>query len=318
MADVTVAVLSYDRIDLLERTLLGVLNQRVPSGFTYDIVVADNHPDRLAEPVVARLSAAAERSIRYVANPVRNISIIRNVAIDAARGVSPMIAFVDDDECPEPGWVAALHACLQRTGADAAFGPKYPDFEAGHPPSWDPEGWYFTCDFRMPADSPIVMFGQRRRRGKGLGSGNSIFRMATSFADAQPFNESFGNAGGEDTELLFRLAREGKRFVWCPDAKVHEFMQATRANYPYMRARLKRGSQHYASSRLANSSNKTLARAKIAAIGAAQILVHGALFILRGDFLNTDKVANRLGIAKGLGKLTYHAPIGFIEEKRPS
>jgi len=316
MPDVTIAVLSYDRVDLLERTLLAARQQVVPAEFSYDIVVADNHPDRLAEGLVARLNAAGGVPIRYVADPVRNISVIRNVSIDAARGFSPYIAFVDDDEKPDPDWVAALYACMERTGADAAFGPKYPEFEAGHAPAWDPEGWYFTCDFRQPADSPIVLFGKLRKRGKGLGSGNSIFRMATAFATPKPFNEAFGNAGGEDTELFFRLTREGKRFVWCPDAKVREFMQATRANYEYMRTRLKRGSQHYAASRMANSSNKLLARAKIAAIGLAQIGVHGTLFVLRGDFLNPNKVGNRLGIAKGMGKLTYHAPIGFIEEKR--
>ena len=313
--DITVAVLSYDRIDLLERTLRAALAQQLPSGVSYDIVVADNHPDRLAEPLVDRLRAGAQVPIRYVANPVRNISVIRNVSIDAARG-STYCAFVDDDEKPDPDWLGELHACMERTGADAAFGPKYPEFESGRAPDWDPQGWYFTCDFRMPPDSPIHLFGRLRKRGKGLGSGNSIFRMATAFATAAPFNEAFGNAGGEDTEMFFRMTNEGMRFVWCPGAKVREFMQSTRANYDYMRTRLKRGSQHYAASRLANSHNKMVARAKIAGIGIAQILVHGGLYVLRGDFLSRNRVANRLGIAKGLGKLTYRAPIGFIEEKR--
>jgi len=313
--DVSIGVLSYDRVDLLERTLRAAVAQRVPDGLHWKIIVADNHPDRLAETLVQSLAAASPVPLQYVANSVRNISVIRNTAIDAGRD-SRYIAFVDDDEAPEPDWIGNLVACLDRTGADAAFGPKYPEFETGAPPDWDPEGWYFTLDFRMPRDAPIIMFGRLRRRGKGLGSGNAIFRMETCFADPQPFDPAFGNAGGEDTELLFRLARAGKRFVWCPDARVREYMQASRTRYDYIRTRLMRGSQHYAASRIANSDSAALARLKVATIGLGQIVVHGALYLLHGEFLRRDKVGNRIGIAKGLGKLTYaRTPIGFIRER---
>ena len=315
--DATVGVLSYDRIDLLERTLRAALAQDVPQGLRYDVVVADNHPQGLAENLVRRLGAEAAVPLRYVRNPVRNISAIRNTAIDAARSRSRYVAFVDDDEAPEPGWIAALVACLDRTGADAAFGPKYPQFEAGAPPEWDPEGWFFTLDFRMPADAPIQMFGRLRRRGKGLGSGNAIFRMATCFAEPAPFKLAFGDAGGEDTELLFRLARAGRRFVWCPDARVREYMQISRTRFDYIRTRLMRGSQHYAASRIENSGSRALGRLKVAVLGLGQLVVHGSLFLATGEFLTHRRVHNRIGMAKGIGKLTYRRdPIGFIEEKR--
>lgn len=317
LLDATVGVLSYDRIDLLERTLKAALVQDVGEQFRYEVVVADNHPQRLAEALVARMAARAAVPLRYVANSVRNISAIRNTAIDAARGRSRYVAFVDDDEAPEPGWIAALVTCLDRTGADAAFGPKHPEFESGAPPDWDPEGWFFTLDFRMPRDAPIQMFGRLRRRGKGLGSGNAIFRMETCFGDPVPFNLAFGNAGGEDTELLFRLARDGRRFVWCPDARVREYMQTSRTRFDYIRTRLMRGSQHYAASRIENSDSRALTRLKVAVIGLGQIVVHGSLFLATGEFLTHRRVRNRIGMAKGLGKLTYRRdPIGFIEEQR--
>jgi len=287
----------------------------VPDDLRFEIIVADNHPNRLAEALVARLAEDAKVKLRYVANPVRNISVIRNVAIKAAQG--RYVAMTDDDEAPDPDWVANLYACLERTGADAAFGPKYPEFATGRAPPWDPEGWYFTLDFRLPADAPIAMFGRLRRRGKGLGSGNTLFRVATCFEGlAEPFDPAFGAAGGEDTELLFRLFRGGRKFVWCPDARVREYMEATRMEFDYIRTRLRRGSQHYAASRIAQSRNKTLARLKVAVLGLGQIVVHGALHVVRGDFLHADRKDNLIGIAKGLGKLTYRAPIGFIEEKR--
>ncbi len=309
---ISVVVLSYDRVHLLKRTLSEGLKQVMTDGRTFEFIVVDNHPQMLARALVETL-AAQGAPIRYLSDPRRNISIVRNKGIEAAR--APFVAFIDDDEAPEPGWLTELHACLERTGADAAFGPKLPLFEAGHPPAWDPHAWLYTLDFRLPADAPIEMFGRFRRKGKGLGSGNAAFRVATCFDTAEPFNVAFGDANGEDTQLLFRLALSGKRFVWCPSAIIKEFIETERTDPHYMVTRMKRGSQHYAASRINTSETPVKARLKVMALGLAQLCVHAGLFVVSGEWLGQSRFDHRIGMAKGLGKLTYRAPIGFIEEK---
>lgn len=306
---ISVVVLSYDRVHLLERTLTEGLKQVLAEG--YEFIVVDNHPDHLARGLVEGL-AAKGAPMSYLADARRNISIVRNLGIKAARG--KYVAFIDDDEAPEPNWLAELHACLERTGADAAFGPKLPLFEAGHAPDWDPEAWLYTLDFRMAADESIEMFGRFRRKGKGLGSGNAAFRMATCFDCEEPFSVAFGDANGEDTHLLFRLALAGKRFVWCPTAIVKEFIETERTRPDYMVTRMKRGSQHYAASRINTSSTPGVTRLKVMALGLAQFGVHAGLYLASGEFLGGRRFDHRIGMAKGLGKLTYRAPIGFIDE----
>ena len=254
-ADISVVILSYDRVHLLERTLRGCATQGGDWG-AFEVIVVDNHPDQLARGLVERLAAETGVAMTYLADPRRNISIVRNKGIAAAQG--RYVAFIDDDEEPQPGWLAALTACLDRTGADAAFGPKLPEFEGGRAPDWDPDGWRYTLDFRMPADEPIAMFGRLRRRGKGLGSGNAAFRVSTCLDGPEPFSVAFGDANGEDTQLLFRLAMAGRRFVWCPEAVVREFIETSRARPDYMITRMKRGSQHYAVCRIDTSDNKLL------------------------------------------------------------
>jgi glycosyltransferase involved in cell wall biosynthesis len=310
--DISVVVLSYDRVHLLERTIRGCLAQVSRIGASLEVIVVDNHPDRLAEALVARLAADGGR-VRYLSDARRNISVVRNLGIAAAEG--RYVAFIDDDEAPDPGWLDAFLSCMERTGADAAFGPKHPLFEAGHPPRWDPEGWRYTLDFRLPADTPIRLFGGLRRRGKGLGSGNAIFRKATCLDGPEPFSVAFGDANGEDTQLLFRLALAGRSFVWCPDAMVREFIEQERCSAAYMITRMKRGSQHYAVSRIDTSRHPGLTRLKVAALGLAQFSVHAALFLVTGDWLRGDRYDHRIGMAKALGKLTYRAPIGFIDEQ---
>ena len=308
--DASVVILSYDRVHLLERTLKALQDPRTTEGVAYEVIVVDNHPDRLAEPLVKRMAAALP--VSYLADARRNVSIVRNLGIKAAKG--RYVAFVDDDEAPQSGWLTELVACLDRTGADAAFGPKLPEFEAGAPPAWDPQGWSFTLDFREPADTELHVFGRLRRKGKGLGSGNAAFRVATCLSGPEPFSVAFGDGNGEDTHLLFRLALAGRRFVWCPAAQVREFMEKDRVKPAYMIQRMKRGSQHYATCRIATAPNKTLTRAKVTALGLAQLVVHAGLYVTSGEWGRTDAFRHRIGMAKGMGKLTWRAPIGFIDE----
>jgi succinoglycan biosynthesis protein ExoM len=311
--DISVVVLSYDRVHLLERTLTTCLRPDTSDGVSFEIVVVDNHPDRLAEGLIARLAATTDVPLTYLADPRRNVSIVRNIGIHAARG--RYVAFIDDDEAPDPHWLSELYACLERTGADAAFGPKHPVFEAGVAPDWDPQGWRYTLDYQEPADAPIHLFGRLRKKGKGLGSGNAAFRVATCFNTAEPFAVAFGDGNGEDTHLLFRLALSGKRFVWCPTAMVREFIETDRTKPSYMVTRMKRGSQHYAASRIATSDQPFITRIKVSLLGLAQFAVHAGLYLASGEWLGGQKFEHRIGMAKGLGKLTWRAPIGFIDEK---
>jgi succinoglycan biosynthesis protein ExoM len=311
--EISVVVLSYDRVHLLKRTVNALLDPEVSRGLAFELIVADNHADRLAEAFIARFAAQAPFPVTYLADGNRNYSIVRNLGVKAARG--RYVAFVDDDEEPQAGWLWELHACLERTGADAAFGIKRPLFESGGPPDWDPEATLFTMDRQEPQDTEIKMFGQRRRPGKGLGTGNSIFRVATCFDGPEPFAVQFGIGGGEDTYLLFKLAREGKRFIWCPAAVVVEYMESDRIRPSYMLQRFKRGSQHYASRRVLLSPHRTLTLVKVSLLGIAQFCVHLALYALTAPFTGPKAFLHKVGMAKGLGKLTWRKPVGFIDER---
>jgi len=311
--EASVVILSYNRVHLLKRTLEAFFAPDIGDGVAFEIVVVDNHPDRLAEEMVGDVAARAPFPVSYYADPRRNVSIVRNIGIKAARG--RYVLFIDDDEAPQTGWVAEHYRCLERTGADASFGPKLPVFETGAPPDWDPQALRFTLDFKEPADTELFMFGRTRRPGKGLGSGNAAFRIATCFDVDEPFAVAFGDGNGEDTHLLFRLAQEGRRFVWCPDAIVLELMERDRTKISYMIQRMKRGSQHYATARIATSNNKAFTRLKVTLLGLAQTLVHAGLYVLSGEAFGGKSYEHRIGMAKGMGKLTWRAPIKWIDER---
>jgi glycosyltransferase involved in cell wall biosynthesis len=307
---VSVVIPCFDRLDLLERTLHAVFRQNFNRGLAWEIIVSDNHPDALCAPRVAQLQQDSPVPLRYVPSPSRNIARARNVGVAASQAI--LIAFVDDDEAPESGWLQAFWDCMQRTGADAAFGPKFPVFPDGRPPDWDSRAENYTTDFRVPADTTIGRVG---KFGRVLGTGNSIMRYETCLAGPQPFDEELGRADGEDTDLYFRLLKRGARFVWCPDAVVHEIMMPSRMRLEYMYDRLKRGSRTSARCRMRAADHKLAMHALITGVGLVQLGVHGALFLLSGEFSRVGSARHRLGIARGLGKLTYRqGPVTFIAE----
>ncbi len=304
--DISVVIPCYDRLALLERTLQACFTQQAPAGVTWEIVVADNHPQRLAAGLVAGLASPVP--LRHIQAGERNIALARNLGIAAGSG--PFVAFVDDDEAPEPGWLTGHYDCLQRTKADASFGPKYPVFEGGKAPDWDPEGAFYTTDFGLPADTEIRPLDWWPPQARGLGTGNSMLRRATCLSGPGPFDEVFGRAGGEDTMLLLGLAKQGRRFVWCPAAKVSEFNEAARLSPRYMSARVQRSARHSAAVRLAISDHKLLTRAGTGLIGLAQLGVYGALWAA------TRQAKHAMKVSKGLGKLGV-GTFEFVPEKSP-
>ena len=301
-AEVSVVIPCFDRLALLERTLQACFSQQAP--VAWEIVVADNHPARLAAPMIAGLSSPVP--LRHVAAGERNIAQARNLGVAAARG--KFIAVVDDDEAPEPGWLTGHFECLQRTAADASFGPKYPVFEGGRAPDWDPDGAFYTTDFRLPQDAEIRPLDWWPPQARGLGTGNSMLRRSSCLAGSMPFDEVFGRSGGEDSMLLLGLAKRGRRFVWCPSARVSEFNEAGRLSPAYMAARVQRSSRHSAAVRLAISDHKVVTRVGTGLVGLAQLGVYGALWAA------TRQPKHGMKLSKGLGKLGF-GKLDFVAEK---
>lgn len=301
--DISIVIPCYDRLALLERTIQGCLAQQVDAGISWEIIIADNHPAREASPVVAAFHSAIP--LRHVAAGDRNIAEARNLGVKAARGA--FIAFVDDDESPDPGWLMAHYRCLARTGADASFGAIYPIFEGGAAPKWDLQGRYYITDFGLPDGTSIEPLKWFPPRPRGVGTANVMLRRATCLPQDKPFNEQFGRSGGEDTMLLLSLAQSGKRFVWCAHARVIEFNETGRQSFRYMCRRVQRSSRHSAEVRTAISQHKMATRLGVYLVACAQLAVFGFLWAVR------RKPSSVLQICKALGKLGF-ARLEFIPE----
>jgi GT2 family glycosyltransferase/peptidoglycan/xylan/chitin deacetylase (PgdA/CDA1 family) len=114
---ISVVVPTYQRRDVLARTLPTLLRQEVAAGSLEVVVVVDGSTDGTAE-MLAALSSSA--SLRVLVRPNGGPAAARNAGIAAARG--ELVLLLDDDLLCPPGLVAA-HLAAHGEGARVVFGP---------------------------------------------------------------------------------------------------------------------------------------------------------------------------------------------------
>ena len=97
---------------------------------------------------VAVRSSSEERvesedvSVRYVVEERPGVAAVRNRALDETTE-RDLLIFIDDDEDPEPGWLAALVGMWATTGCQAVAGPVIPVYEV-EPEEWVRQGEFFV------------------------------------------------------------------------------------------------------------------------------------------------------------------------------
>ncbi|MBL8530655.1 MAG: glycosyltransferase family 2 protein [Hyphomonadaceae bacterium] len=224
---VDVCVCTFRRPAVRQALASLAAQQRAPA---FRIIVADNDDTPTAEPEVAAARASLGVEILYLHAPARNISIARNACLSAAG--APLVAFIDDDEVAEPGWLRALVDALEAQAADVVFGPVLARYEA-NAPRWAREGDFHSV-------RPAI-------RGNGVidtgYAGNVIMRRAV--VGAHRFDPAFG-AGGEDTMFFAALHRAGAKLGYCPEAVAHEPTPAARARMGWLLPRAFRSGRTHA------------------------------------------------------------------------
>ncbi|CAN5151793.1 glycosyltransferase [soil metagenome] len=316
MTDLSIVIATYDRPVSLAATLASCLAQTNALGLTIEIVVVDNHPSGNGRAVVERLASASPWPLRYVTDLTRNMSTLRNRGFAEAGG--RWVAFIDDDEVAAPDWLDHLVGALRATDADIAVGPRLATFEHG-PPPYDPTGSQFARDLHLPDATLIDLTAPDGKPRYGLGTGNSLFDVSRCFpAGEAAMREAFGDAGGEDAELFVRLHRQGRRIVWAARAFVTEAVAPHRTQVAYRLLRTRRETQHYVSIYLDTARDPRLAWASLMSKGLLQLLAGAALATLTGEFGSERRMAGRLLMAHGLGKLSWKRPVGYIVEPSSS
>lgn len=259
---ISVCVCTYRR----PAALAGLIERLAAQGDAIgELVVVDNDAAGSARAVCD--AATAPFPIRYAVQPEQNIALARNLSVALARG--EWLAFIDDDEEPVDDWVARLAAAARRYRADAVLGPPVavPPPDA---PAWVVAGAFFERR-RFATGTPVPRNDFR--------IGNALVRRATLQGIAGPFDPDYGRTGGEDGDMLCRLAQRGAHIVWCDEAVVYEPIAPERLAPRWLLRRAWRGGNDYARHFLAGHYGPSGALARICFAARAAVQLVAALML---------------------------------------
>lgn len=262
----SVCVATYKRPEYLRALLASLVTQNLGDGLAMEVIVVDNDPEQGGARVVADFDDTDRVRFSYFTQPIKNISLTRNMAVAHARG--SFVLFIDDDEIASPDWVRTMLGTLHAFEADAVIGRVVPLFDE-QAPEWIKDIYIYHKN-RQPTGTPLRV-GQ---------TSNALVRADRLTALDGPFNPDHGRTGGEDTDLFHRLALKGARLVSCYEGYVQEWIPTERTCPNWLRERALRTGMLYGRRRIDHAGRPALIKAYLFAKSALQCLASGALSML--------------------------------------
>ncbi len=215
----TVIVATCNRARTLQTTLDSLAAQRVPDGFTWELLVVDNNSTDGTRAVIEAFVTAHPRRIRYLFEPQQGKTFALNTAIARARG--RVLCFTDDDVRLDPHWLARMVGAMQEHGCAAAGGRILPEWTQPRP------AWLETTGPRRLGSVIVSMdLGDAFRwfaDTDTLPLGASLAITAGALQRVGPFRTDLGPTSGslirgEDSDICRRLLAAGEQLLYVPDA----------------------------------------------------------------------------------------------------
>lgn len=223
-----------------EAQVAALIEEGAASGSGSEVLVVIDHNQPLLDRARAELATAA----RVIANARRQgLSGARNTAVDAAR--ADIVAFLDDDACPRPGWLGALLEPYADPSVLAVGGRAVPAWPSGGRPAHLPAtarpeaagefDWVVGCTY---AGQPQVLRSVRNLMGCNMSFRREVFERVGGFA------EDLGRVGTvplgcEETELCIRARKDRPDgdILFEPAAAVSHRVTPERTTWKYFWSR---------------------------------------------------------------------------------
>jgi glycosyltransferase involved in cell wall biosynthesis len=229
-----VVIPTYNRSQLLRKTLRSLLDARVPPGLEVRITVVDNNSSDDTREVTLAEQAKANLPISYVFEKKQGRSPALNAGVAATSGSH--VGFIDDDEEIDASWYEVVHSVFTEHDLDFIGGPYVPRFES-EIPAWLPSEYNSVIGVvdggpqRVPFD---------RNYGGILMGGNAVFTRQM-LEKVGPYSTSLGRSGNrllscEDEEMYERLLAAGGRGLYVPELIIYHFVPTERLTKRYHRS----------------------------------------------------------------------------------
>jgi glycosyltransferase involved in cell wall biosynthesis len=232
MASLTVAFCTYKRAGRLEKLIAELRAQICPVPFEI-LAVNNNSPDNTLE-VLEYQSSQPGASLRFVTEIEQGIVPARNRAIEESLG-SDIMVFIDDDELPQPGLLAAAYDAIVNEGAQCAGGRVEVDFSPHGRPRWlgnELLGFLAEVDHRI---APFWIVNDTTPIWTAnVAYDMQLFRNDPALRFDKRYNREGADVGGGEDVAMFRtLLAQGTKIRYRPDMAVLHFVEPWRLKRSY-------------------------------------------------------------------------------------
>jgi len=230
--DISVAICTWNRADLLDQTLQRFHQLEIPEGLNWELLVINNACTDRTEEVIDQHRDALP--LRMVKEPRAGHSRARNRAIDVAQG--RWLIWTDDDVLVSPGWLVCYWSAIHSM-PDASFlgGPVNPWFEEP-PAKWITESWEtISSAFAIRQLGNEVLTFNRRSLPFGAN-----FGLRLDVQKQYRYNPDLGRKekemlSGDETVVLRQMMADGHQGYWLPLAHLEHYIPAHRLTLDYVK-----------------------------------------------------------------------------------
>jgi GT2 family glycosyltransferase len=231
----SVIVPTIHRHRLLVKCIDGVLTGDFAD---FELLVVDQSSDDLSRLAIAE-SFGQDPRLRYLHSDVTGAARARNLGSEHACGT--ILAFLDDDAIPEPGWLSSFaRAFREITPCPGMVGGRVTPAWEGPRPAWLPDELMPMLGAYDAGDQPRAFPAGDFPMSGNFALPRALMQQMGGFDTRLGFDEGRSNPllGGEDSHLGLKVANAGLPVLYHPGAEIRHLIRGSKLTPRYLIRRL--------------------------------------------------------------------------------
>ena len=233
--DFTVAICTYNGEKRLPEVLDKLRSQINTENLSWEVIVIDNNSSDNTAKIVQEYQTnwSSKNPLRYCLETEQGLGYARKRAI--AESGAELIGFLDDDNLPQPDWVAAAYAFAQEHPKAGAYGSKISaDYEMQPPENFHRIAAFLAITER--GSSPLLYNPQTKLLPPGAG----IVVRKQAWLSSVPGQCILAGRikgdmlAGEDLEVLYHIQKLGWEIWYNPAMHLYHKIPSHRLQKDYL------------------------------------------------------------------------------------
>ena len=228
---ISVVICTYNRSDLLFKTLTALLNQTVTP---FEIIVVDNNSTDNTKEIVQQLINCTNQNLIYLLEPRQGATFARNTGGFTAKG--DIIAFLDDDVIPKENYIENLFQAFNTNNLDYIGGGIELEYLTPKPDWLDDRlaGILAYCNY----GNNIVEFpcqGKKYPISANIAIKKEVFISVNGFVQNE-LNYKWSKPCNDDILFGMRVHKSGYKITYLPDITIKHLIPKERLTVDYFKS----------------------------------------------------------------------------------